>query len=83
MMSIIRQDPALAFLPHDPAQHLADEQTQHPSGPELTDLELEEIVARIGRGVRALASDALIDQIPREFQRLLDSLERSERDRKA
>jgi hypothetical protein len=46
---------------------------------EMTDLELEEVVTRIGRGVRALVSDSLIDPLPQDFQRLLERLERSER----
>lgn len=79
MMTTNRRDPAYGSTPPDPAGRLADQQSRSAEKPALTELELEEIAARIGRGVRAMASETLIDPVPREFQRLLESLEQSER----
>jgi hypothetical protein len=75
----------LAAVPgaFDPAAHSPDRHDVGAESPDFTSLELEEIVGRIGRGVRAMVSDSLIDPVPREFQRLLDVLEKTEKSGRA
>ena len=48
-------------------------------GPELTDRESQELLVRLGRGLRAIVGDVLLDPIPQRFQRLLDVLEHAEK----
>jgi hypothetical protein len=49
------------------------------AGPDFTDREQEELLTRLGRGVRAMLGDILLDPLPPDFQRLLTVLEKSER----
>lgn len=48
---------------------------------DLTDRESEELLHRIGRGVRAMVGDVLLDPLPPGFKMLLDRLEGTERSR--
>jgi hypothetical protein len=79
MMSINQRILAVGPGAFDPAAHSPDRAAVAVESPDFTSLELEEIVGRIGRGVRAMVSDSLIDPVPREFQRLLDVLEKTEK----
>lgn len=47
--------------------------------PDLSEKEAQELIHRIGRGVRAMVGDALIDPLPPGFKRLLERLEGSEK----
>jgi hypothetical protein len=47
--------------------------------PELSEREQEELLGRLGRGVRAMLGEVLLDPLPTDFQRLLDALDMAER----
>lgn len=49
--------------------------------PDLSEKESQELIHRIGRGVRAMVGDVLLDPLPPTFKRLLDQLEGSEKAR--
>jgi hypothetical protein len=49
--------------------------------PDLSEKESQELLTRIGRGVRAMVGDVLIDPLPPSFKRLLERLEGSEKSR--
>ena len=68
--------------PNDVARHDAPGDLRKPTGPDLTPLESEELLSRLGRGLRAIAVDALLDPLPHRFQYLLDALERAENPRR-
>jgi hypothetical protein len=46
---------------------------------ELTEREQDELLGRLGRGVRAMLGEVLLDPLPADFQRLLDALDKAER----
>jgi hypothetical protein len=46
---------------------------------ELSEREQEELLGRLGRGVRAMFGDVLLDPLPADFQRLLEALDKAER----
>jgi hypothetical protein len=46
--------------------------------PEFSEREQEELLGRLGRGVRAMLGDVLLDPLPADFQRLLEALDKAE-----
>lgn len=65
------------FSPTPPGHDLPRGVGDH-DRPDLTDRESQELLIRLGRGLRAIVGDVLLDPVPQRFQRLLDELEHAE-----
>ncbi|MFO1151493.1 MAG: NepR family anti-sigma factor [Alsobacter sp.] len=49
------------------------------AAPDFSEREQEELLSRLGRGVRAMLGDVLLDPLPADFRRLLEQLDKAER----